>query len=142
MAIRRQNPPHHPQPSKHGLLPDRVPIPWKNRGGMGGIPIPVMHRDMHKTHGLARCGPSRPGNAGNGDGDYGVGTGEGSGGHGHSDLFADGTDALKQVLRDIDAESLDVLSPYITGDIAQFRGLELAAAVKRMRTLQMRQEKS
>jgi len=32
-----------------------------------------------------------------------------------------------------------VLSPYIAGDIARFRSLELAAAINRLRTLQMKQ---
>jgi len=59
--------------------------------------------------------------------------------------YMDGRRTLKQVIdkvmQDIDRESLDVLSPYISGDIARFRGLELAAAINRLRTLQMKQEK-
>lgn len=50
---------------------------------------------------------------------------------------------LKQVLdlvmQDVDSKSLDVLSPCVTGDIARFRSLELAAAINRLRTLQMKQ---
>jgi len=39
----------------------------------------------------------------------------------------------------MDEKSLDVLSPHITGDIARFRALELAAAINRMRTLKVSQ---
>jgi predicted ABC-class ATPase len=59
--------------------------------------------------------------------------------------YMDGRRTLKQVIdqvmQDIDTESLDVLSPYITGDIARFRALELAAAMNRMRTLKITQIK-
>ena len=58
--------------------------------------------------------------------------------------YMDGRRNLKkivdQVLLDIETKSLDVLSPYITGDIALFRALELAAAINRMRTLQIKEE--
>lgn len=58
--------------------------------------------------------------------------------------YMDGRRTLKQVIDQvmhaIDTHSLDVLSPYITGDIARFRGLELAAAINRMRTVQMKQK--
>jgi predicted ABC-class ATPase len=42
------------------------------------------------------------------------------------------------VLKDIEAEGLDVLSPRPVGDFAGFRGLELAAAINRLRTLRVR----
>ncbi len=47
---------------------------------------------------------------------------------------------IDQVLQDIDTQGLDVLSPYVSGDIARFRGLELAAAINRLRTLQIQQK--
>ncbi|MCP4694587.1 MAG: ABC-ATPase domain-containing protein [Desulfobacterales bacterium] len=57
----------------------------------------------------------------------------------------DGVRTLKEVidlvLEEMDREGLDVLSPYIVGDLARFRGLELAAAVNRMRTLVMKQKR-
>jgi len=60
--------------------------------------------------------------------------------------YMDGSQTLKQVIdqvmHDIDTQSLDLLSAYIIGDIARFRGLELAAAINRLRTLKMKQEKS
>jgi predicted ABC-class ATPase len=53
--------------------------------------------------------------------------------------YMDGKRTLKevveQVIKDIDDSSLDILTPYITGDIARFRGFELTAAINRMRTL-------
>jgi hypothetical protein len=58
--------------------------------------------------------------------------------------YMDGGRTIKQVvdrvIQDIDAQSLDVLSHYISGDVARFRGLELAAAINRLRTLKMKQE--
>jgi len=55
--------------------------------------------------------------------------------------YMDGKRTLKevvdQVITDIDDNSLDILTPYITGDVARFRGFELAAAINRMRTLTM-----
>lgn len=46
-------------------------------------------------------------------------------------------EVLEQVMADVNKKGLDVLTPYLTGDIAQFRSMELAAAINRMRTLQM-----
>jgi predicted ABC-class ATPase len=58
--------------------------------------------------------------------------------------YMDGVRTIKQVvdnvIQDIDTQSLDVLSPYISGEVARFRGLELAAAINRLRTLKMKQE--
>jgi len=58
--------------------------------------------------------------------------------------YMDGQRSLKQVvdrvIQDMDKQSLDVLSAYISGDIVRFRGLELAAAINRMRTLKMKHE--
>jgi predicted ABC-class ATPase len=41
------------------------------------------------------------------------------------------------VMRDIDAKGLDILTDFIQGDLALFRGFELAAALNRLRTLQV-----
>jgi predicted ABC-class ATPase len=53
--------------------------------------------------------------------------------------YMDGRRTLKevmdQVMTDIHDNGLDILTPYISGDIARFRGHELAAAINRMRTL-------
>ncbi len=58
--------------------------------------------------------------------------------------YMDGRRNLKQVLdqvmQDIEIKGLDVLSPHVTGDIAWFRPLELAAAINRMRTLKVTQK--
>ncbi len=55
--------------------------------------------------------------------------------------YMDGTRTLKQVLdavmKDLDTQGLDILPPYLTGDLARFRIFELAAAINRMRTLKM-----
>ena len=59
--------------------------------------------------------------------------------------YMDGKHTLRQVvdrvIKDIDDNSLDTHSPYITGDIARFRALELAAAINRIRTLKVKGEK-
>lgn len=56
----------------------------------------------------------------------------------------DGKRTLKEVvalvMAELDRSGLDTLGPYLTGDLARFRPLELAAAINRMRTLEMRQE--
>jgi hypothetical protein len=44
-------------------------------------------------------------------------------------------EVVKRVIKDIDDNSLDILTPYVTGDIARFRSFELSAAINRMRTL-------
>ena len=59
--------------------------------------------------------------------------------------YMDGDRTIKQVvdsvIQDVDAKSLDVLLPHISGDIARFRCLELAAAINRLRSLKMKQKK-
>ncbi len=48
-------------------------------------------------------------------------------------------DIINLVQKDIDQESLDILTPYCTGDLARFRPVELAAAINRMRSVNIRQ---
>lgn len=59
--------------------------------------------------------------------------------------YTDGKLTLQAILtlieRDLDEKGLDILPPYITGDLARFRPQELSAALNRMRTLIMRQKK-
>ncbi len=49
---------------------------------------------------------------------------------------------LDAVMRDLDEQGLDVLSPSPLGDLARFRRYELAAALNRLRTLEVRQKRS
>ncbi|MEE8397446.1 MAG: ABC-ATPase domain-containing protein [Desulfobacterales bacterium] len=62
----------------------------------------------------------------------------------HATRFMDGASSLKAVIAavmdDIEKQGLDVLTPYITGDLAAFRGIELAAAINRMRDVRMEQK--
>jgi hypothetical protein len=44
------------------------------------------------------------------------------------------------VLADMKAKGIDVLSPRPVGDYAAFRGLELGAAINRLRTLTVQME--
>jgi predicted ABC-class ATPase len=57
--------------------------------------------------------------------------------------YMDGKQTLKnvvdRVIKDIDDNGLDTLTPYVTGNIACFRGFELAAAINRMRSLMVGQ---
>ncbi len=57
--------------------------------------------------------------------------------------YMDSNRSLKEVVdmvcADVDNDGLDPLGPYLTGDLARFRGFELAAAINRMRTLKVRQ---
>ena len=48
---------------------------------------------------------------------------------------------LDQVMADVDAHGLDVLDRRLVGDHARFRRLELAAALDRLRTLQVEQRR-
>ena len=48
---------------------------------------------------------------------------------------------IDAVLKDLDDKGLDVLDPSPAGDYALFRGLELAAAINRLRTLSVRQKR-
>lgn len=58
--------------------------------------------------------------------------------------YMDGKRSLKEIVdtvfRDITEKGLEVLNPHPVGNYAAFRGLELAAAINRMRTLLMRQK--
>ena len=57
--------------------------------------------------------------------------------------YIDGRRTLPQILdavmQDIEQQGLDVLSPTPRGDLAEFRRYELAAALNRLRTLEVRQ---
>jgi predicted ABC-class ATPase len=46
---------------------------------------------------------------------------------------------LEQVKKDLGEKGLDILPPWITGDLSEFRIFELAAAINRMRTLKVTQ---
>ncbi|MGM0452631.1 MAG: ABC-ATPase domain-containing protein [Thermodesulfobacteriota bacterium] len=48
-------------------------------------------------------------------------------------------DIVKRVQADIESRGLDILVPYVMGDLAGFRAMELAAAINRMRTLKVKQ---
>jgi predicted ABC-class ATPase len=58
--------------------------------------------------------------------------------------YMDGHRTLREIValvsNDMDRKGLDILSPYIVGDLARFRDIELAAAINRMRTLRMTQK--
>jgi hypothetical protein len=58
--------------------------------------------------------------------------------------YMDGKRTLKEVvdrvIADINDNSLNILTPHVTGDIARFRAIELAAAINRMRTLMVAQK--
>jgi hypothetical protein len=47
---------------------------------------------------------------------------------------------IESVLDDIRRLGLDALSPHPFGDYAEFRGIELAAAINRLRSLSVRGE--
>jgi predicted ABC-class ATPase len=51
-------------------------------------------------------------------------------------------EVIDAVVRDVEIKGLDVLSSRPVGDYAEFRGLELAAAINRLRTLAVRQKKA
>jgi predicted ABC-class ATPase len=57
--------------------------------------------------------------------------------------YMDGKRTLREIIerisRDISQEGLNVLAAQPVGDLAAFRGLELAAAINRLRTLSVRQ---
>jgi len=46
---------------------------------------------------------------------------------------------VERVIDDIHRDGLDALTPYITGESARFRALDLAGAINRMRSLKIRQ---
>jgi predicted ABC-class ATPase len=62
----------------------------------------------------------------------------------YATLFMDGkrtiAEVIESVLRDVEKKGLDVLSSRLVGDYAEFRGLELAAAINRLRTLAIHQK--
>lgn len=47
---------------------------------------------------------------------------------------------LDQIMTDIDQKGLDVISPFPQGDLAMFRRFELAAAINRLRTLEVKSD--
>ena len=46
---------------------------------------------------------------------------------------------IEEVMKEIDEKGLSILSPHPRGDYAYFRGIELAAAINRMRGLEISQ---
>ncbi len=57
--------------------------------------------------------------------------------------YADGQRGIARlldlVMQEIEREGLDPLTPFVAGDLARFRRFELAAALNRLRTLEVRQ---
>jgi predicted ABC-class ATPase len=49
-------------------------------------------------------------------------------------------DVVERVEKDLDGRGLDILTPYVTGDLARFRALDLAAVINRVRSLKMLQK--
>ena len=47
---------------------------------------------------------------------------------------------IEAVLKDIEEKGLDILNPRPVGNFASFRGLELAAAMNRLRTLRVKKQ--
>lgn len=62
----------------------------------------------------------------------------------HAGRYMDAKTSLKQVITAVDEalehQGLDMLMPFVAGDLARFRPLELAAAINRMRTLSIKHE--
>jgi predicted ABC-class ATPase len=60
--------------------------------------------------------------------------------------FMDGKRTLAEVVKEVvarmESDGVEILTPYLIGDLAWFRGLELAGAINRMRSLSMRQRKT
>ena len=58
--------------------------------------------------------------------------------------YMDGQRTLRTVLEmtmaDLSEKGLDILPPWLTGDLAYFRVFELAGAINRTRTLKIRQK--
>jgi predicted ABC-class ATPase len=58
--------------------------------------------------------------------------------------YMDGKRTLREitslVMMDIARDGLDVISPRISGNYAEFRKIELAAAINRLRTLEVEQK--
>ncbi len=59
--------------------------------------------------------------------------------------YMDGKRTLRKIIdltiNDIASKGLDILPPYLIGDLSYFRSIELASAINRMRTLKMNQKK-
>ena len=51
------------------------------------------------------------------------------------------SEILDCVLQDLEEKGLDIISPYPVGHYALFRKLELAAALNRLRTLEVKQKR-
>ncbi len=49
-------------------------------------------------------------------------------------------EVIAQVMMEIERGGLDILDPKCTGDLAGFRGMELASAINRIRGLSARQQ--
>ena len=47
---------------------------------------------------------------------------------------------LDQVMADLDEKGLDIISPFPQGDLAMFRRFELAAAINRLRSLEVKSD--
>ena len=64
---------------------------------------------------------------------------------GYAVRYMDGRRTMPEILalvqNDLDTNGLDILPPWITGDLSSFRMMELAAAINRMRTLRIRQDR-
>ncbi|MBU0992796.1 MAG: ABC-ATPase domain-containing protein [Proteobacteria bacterium] len=58
--------------------------------------------------------------------------------------YMDGEKTMREivdtVIQSIEDRGMDILTPYITGDLAGFRKIELASAINRMRRLHIRQK--
>jgi len=58
--------------------------------------------------------------------------------------YIDGKRTLREILdilmEDLDKKGLDILSEKTSGNLAEFRPLELACTINRMRTLKMEQK--
>lgn len=46
---------------------------------------------------------------------------------------------IEEVAADIEKQGLDILTPYTTGDLAEIRSIDLAGAINRMRSLEVKQ---
>ena len=58
------------------------------------------------------------------------------------DNYIDGVRTVREVvdrvMADVENEGLDLLTPFLVGDLAAFRRFELAAALNRLRTLEVK----
>ncbi len=62
----------------------------------------------------------------------------------HALKFIDGKRTLNEIadllISSIHKNGLEILPPFLTGDIAEFRKFEFMAAINRMRTLKIKQK--